>query len=406
MAILPQEALQIISSLQIVKNKEIIPIEDSLFRISAEDINAPFSLPRYNNSAMDGYAIVFEDGNNTLKVVDKIFAGDEKELSIESGTCIKIMTGAKIPHNTTAIVPIEDVEHLDKKNIKITSKVSKNQHIRYIGEDILKDENILKDGDEINFAKITLLASMGITHIKVYKKPNILVFASGDELKQHYEKILPHQIYNSNTPTFVARCKELNVNVTFSKTSDDSLEGLKNIISNSLKYDLIITTGGVSVGEADFTKVAFGELGFNSLFDGIVIKPGKPTVFGKIGNSYVLNLPGNPLAAAMIFEMFGKNIIEVLKGQKAIHHNYIVAKLGKDIKENTKRVTLLAGFFDGEEFIVAKKTSPGMVSVLSACNSFIALDSGLDGLKKGQIVKVLPISWNFFTDKYKDFLSR
>jgi molybdopterin molybdotransferase len=405
MAVAPLESLKLIVNSVKVLNKEVLSIENSLGRVIAQDIYAPFSLPKYNNSAMDGYAVIYGDDSEELIVIEKIFAGENKDVTLSKGVCVKIMTGARIPKNCTAIVPQEDVEILSNGNIKIP-KIKENQNIRFIGEDIKEGEKIIVVGDEINFAKITLLVSMGITHIEAYQKPKVVVFASGDELKQYYEKIESHQICNSNTPSFVARCKELGCDVTFTKTSSDSLESLKSIIENSLQSDFIITTGGVSVGEADFTKGAFGELGFETIFDGIIIKPGKPTVFGKIGHTYVLNLPGNPLAAGLIFEMFGKIAVESLKGSSKKYHGFILAKLGVDIKNKAGRITLMPGFFDGECFVPALKMSPGMVSVLSDCNSMIALDSDVADLKQNDVVKVLPINWKFLTNEYKDFLTR
>ncbi|MGE4456347.1 MAG: molybdopterin molybdotransferase MoeA [Arcobacteraceae bacterium] len=405
MAVSPLEALNLIVNSVKGVNKEVISIENSLGRVVAQDIYAPFSLPRFANSAMDGYAVIYGDDSEELQVTDKIFAGDNKDITLSKGQCVKIMTGARIPKNCTAVVPQEDVELLSSGNIKIP-KIKENQNIRFIGEDIKEGEKLIVSGEEINFAKITLLVSMGITHIEAYQKPKVVVFASGDELKQYYEKIESHQIYNSNTPSLVSRCKELGCDVTFTKTSSDSLEALQNIIKNALRADFIITTGGVSVGEADFTKGAFGELGFETIFDGIIIKPGKPTVFGKIGDTYVLNLPGNPLAAGLIFEIFGKIAVESLKGSSKKYHSFILSKLGVDIKNKAGRITIMPGFFDGECFVPALKMSPGMVSVLSGCNSLVALDSDVADLKQNSVVKVLPINWNFLANEYKDFLTR
>ena len=189
MAVNVQSAIEIISNLTLRLNFEILPIENSISRICAEEIFATSFLPKFNNSAMDGYAIIYEDKNNELKIIDTIFAGGNNDKLLEKNSCIKIMTGAKIPQNSTAIIPKEDVEELNDNKIKILKNVKEFQHIRYIGEDIKQNELLLSNGDEINFSKITLLASQGISHIKVYQKPKVVVFASGEELKLHYEKI-------------------------------------------------------------------------------------------------------------------------------------------------------------------------------------------------------------------------
>ncbi len=405
MAINVQTAIEIISNLTLDLNFEIIPIENASGRISAEEIFATSFLPKFDNSAMDGYAIIYEDKDNELNIIDTIFAGDNNNKLLEKNTCIKIMTGAKMPNNSTAIIPKEDIEELNDNKIKILKNVKEFQHIRYIGEDIKLNELLINIGDDINFSKITLLASQGISHIKVYQKPKVVVFASGEELKLHYEKIESFQIYNSNTPTFISRAKELGCEVTFIGQAKDTIEAIKELINNSLDANLIITSGGVSVGDADFTKEAFYELGFETLFDGINVKPGKPTVFGKINNTYILNLPGNPLASALIFEMFGKILIQKLLGEKNIYPNYILGKIKDSFFTKKGKTTLIPGFFDGEYFKVSQKRSPGMVSVLNSCNSMICIDSEVEKLEKDSLIKILPINWKFFSDMKKDFLT-
>ena len=405
MAISIETAIEIISNLTLNLNFEIVPIENATSRISAQEIFATSFLPKFNNSAMDGYAIIYEDKNNKLKIIDTIFAGDNNNILLEKNSCIKIMTGAKIPENTTAIIPKEDIQELNDNKIKILGNVKEFQHIRYIGEDIKQNELLINIGDEINFSKITLLASQGISHIKVYKKPKVVIFASGEELKLHYEKIESFQIYNSNTPTFIARTKELGCEVTFIGQAKDTIEAIKELINNSLDANLIITSGGVSVGDADFTKEAFYELGFETLFDGINVKPGKPTVFGKIKNTYILNLPGNPLASALIFEMFGKILIQKFIGSRNIYSNYILGKLKEPFFTKKGKTTLIPGFFDGEYFEVSQKRSPGMVSVLSSCNSMTCIDNEVEKLEKDSLIKILPINWKFFSDIKKDFLT-
>jgi molybdopterin molybdotransferase len=400
-----QNALDIIYNLPLKLNYEILPIEDCLNRICSQNIFANNFIPKFNNSAMDGYAIIYEDHKNELNIIDTIFAGDNNNKLLEKNSCIKIMTGARIPKNATAIVPKEDITELIDNKIKILKNIKEFQHIRYIGEDIKKNDLLIKKGEEINFSRITLLASQGISHIKVFKKPNIVVFASGEELKLHYEKIEDFQIYNSNTPTFIARAKELGCNVTFIGQANDNINSIKELIKNSLDADLLITSGGVSVGDADFTKESFLELDFETLIEAIEIKPGKPTVFGKIKNTLILNLPGNPLASALIFELFGKILIQRLLASNNFYHNYIYGKMKNDFNTKKGRITIIPGFFDGEYFEDSQKKSAGMVSTLSSCNSFIVLNSDVENLKKDNLVKILPIDWKFFTDIKKDFLT-
>jgi molybdopterin molybdotransferase len=405
MGICIKEALRIIVANTQKVSFEIVPIENAKDRISAQNIYATHNMPTFNNSAMDGFCVKLSDANKEVKIIDEIFAGSENQPSFSHGEAIKIMTGARVPTDAEAVVPIEQTQKIDDETIKLPDTIYKNQHIRFLGEDIQNGEQILSDGDEINFATITMLSSQGITHIKVYRKPKISVFTSGEELKLHYDSIEEYQVYNSNTPTLLARAEELGADVTFVGMAKDSIESLQEMIQNSLYADLIITSGGVSVGEADFTKEAFNSFDMEVLFDGITIKPGKPTVFGKIGSTYVLNLPGNPLAAALIFEVFGKAIMQKLTGNKNVFHNYIIAKMKDDFDNKKGRTTLIPGWFDGEYFTPSKKRLPGMVGVLHNCNSMIILNKYCDHIDKDAIVKVLPINWKFFTEEQKDFFN-
>lgn len=400
-----KQALKVIISHTQKVSYEIIPIENAQDRISAENIYARYDIPMFNNSAMDGYCVKLCDISKNVIVVDTIFAGQKENSNFSNEEAIKIMTGGRVPKNTEAIVPIEEIEVLSHGKIKLPNSIHKNQHIRFMGEEIKKNEQILSDGDEISFSTISVLSSQGITHIKVYRKPKVCVFTSGEELKLHYEKVQESQLYNSNTPTLLARAKELGADVTFTGMAHDSIKSLKDMISNSLYADFIITSGGISVGDADFTKDAFNHFNMDILFDTLTIKPGKPTRYGKIGSTYILNLPGNPLAASMIFEVFGKTILQILTGNKNIFHNHIIAKMKENFDNKKGRTTLIPGWFDGEYFLPTKKRLPGMVGVLHHCNSMIILNKYCEHIAKDTFIKVLPINWKFFTNTQKDFFN-
>ena len=405
MGICIKEALRLIKSNIKKVSFEIVPIENANGRISSEELRGTLSLPPFNNSAMDGYGVKLSDAGKNVKVIDEIFAGSEKQTDINQMQVVKIMTGARVPDSVEAVVPFELVELIDSDTIKLPENIKEKQHMRFIGEDIKKGEVILKEGETINFATIALLTSQGISHIKVYRKPKVSVFTSGEELKLHYEQIKEYQIFNSNTPTLLSRVEELGADVTFTGKAEDTIESIKDMIQNSLYGDLIITTGGISVGEADFTMEAFEQLGMETIFNGIKIKPGKPTVFGRIGNTYVLNLPGNPLAASLIFEMFGTIIMQTLNGSKDIFHNVIYTKLSENLDNKQGRTTLIPGEFDGEYFTPAPKRFPGMVSVLHKCNSIMILSKNFEHLNKDDSVKVIPFSWKFFTQNHVDFFN-
>jgi molybdopterin molybdotransferase len=329
---------------------------------------------------------MLNDSNKVVKVVDEIFAGDDKSLDLKQKEAIKIMTGAKIPKNCEAVVPIEDVKFIKDRLIQLPKDIKKGANIRLKGEDVKEKEIIALNGELLNAYKLALLASQGISYIDTFKKPRVTVFATGSELKMHYEKTSGTQIYNSNTPALYLRSKELGANSSFLRVAKDSKEAIKEAILQSLDSDLIITTGGVSVGEADYTKEVFKECGMEILFSKIDIKPGKPTTLGKIGNTFVLNLPGNPLAAMVNFEIFGRFLINRLRGLKAYHINPIKAKLKEKLLIKGNKDSVIPGNFDGEFFTPLSKFAPGMVSSMAKADGFIIASKEAKELKEALFI--------------------
>jgi molybdopterin molybdotransferase len=383
---------------------EIIPLEELTGRIISEDIHARYDLPAFDNSAMDGYAVCCSAAGKDLAVEHTIFAGDVLGSEITECTPYKIMTGAPIPKGCEAIVPIENVS-VDGLKVSFPEDIKKATHIRRKGEDISTGDLLLEKGSKVHGLQIALLASQGISHVHVYKRPKVAVFASGEELKMHFESVKEHQIYNSNAPTFLARAKELGAEVSFIGSAKDNLEDLKAHIEASLDADLIVTSGGVSVGDADFTREAFEAFGLDRLFDKINIKPGKPTSLGKIGNSWVLNLPGNPFAALVNFELFGVKTLHKLSGNRSSHLGVIRSEAKEDISLHPGRVTVLPGTWDGLSFLVTHKRSPGMLSPLIHSNALAIASSDVSLIKKGEEVLILPIHAVHSSDTFIDFIN-
>jgi len=393
-----KNALDLIHSNVKPVGTEILPIESSVGRVAAEHKFAKFSLPRFDNSAMDGYAVTMADAGGVIKSQDTILAGVHSELKVSMGNGVKIMTGTPIPEGTDAVIPIENTKELED-GIQLPDTIKRDANIRKKGEDITKGEQIVTAGDTINAYVIAQLASQGITHIRVYRKPTVTIFATGHELRMHYEEIEDHQIYNSNAPMFIARSKELGCETKFTGSTADSLESIKAHISSSLDSDLIITSGGVSVGDADFTKDAFKELGMETLFSKVDIKPGKPTTVGRIGKTWIVNLPGNPSAAAVNFEIFARSIINRLQGKKRPYIAPIVTRLAKEKKIKPGKYSVLMGKFDGEKFEIVSQQGPGMVSPLKNTDGVIIVTPDVETLKEGQTVRMIPIESNLTSEK-------
>jgi len=273
MAVSITQALDIIYKNTPIINAELLPIEQALGRVMNEDSIATFDLPRFDNSAMDGYAVKCADANTTVSCIDVIYAGDNPEITLQPTQAIKIMTGAPIPDGCEAVIPIENVT-VDNMQITLPEEIKKDGHIRHAGEDIKSGAVYLHKGEKVTAYSVALLASQGVTHLRVTRKIKVAVFGTGDELRPHFEKIAPHQLYNSNTPMFLARAKELGCEVQYIGSSGDTMESLTSAIKSALNADIIITSGGISMGDKDFTKEAFTNLGMTLHFDKVDIKPG------------------------------------------------------------------------------------------------------------------------------------
>ena len=404
MAVSVEEALELIYQNVVPKTTEMLPIEQVLGRVLAKTLQATHNLPPYDNSAMDGYAVMCADAGKSITILDTIFAGDNKDIAIFLGNAVKIMTGARIPQGCECIVPVENTTP-NGDEVILPENLKAGQHIRLCGEDIEADDLLLDAGTTLYAHHIALFASQGISHISVYKRPRVALFASGSELKMHFESVQAHQLYNTNTPSIAARCSELGCEVTFLGTAMDTIEDIHEHIRGALDSDLIITSGGVSVGDADYTKEAFGAFDMETFFDKISIKPGKPTTVGRIGNTMVLNLPGNPLAAALNFEIFGQSIILALSGTREKYLGTIDAVMQEDYMVKSGRRTLIPGIYDGVSFKPCEKFAPGMVSPLGKANGIIMLDETVSQLNKGDTVKIFPTRFSLNQNHMKSLVS-
>jgi molybdopterin molybdotransferase len=396
------EALDLIDQNISTVDSYKVPLEEALYKISSKRVLATLPLPIFNNSAMDGYGLNGE--SDSYKVIGKILAGDSHTYELKSGEAIKILTGAKVPQSVDTVIPQENVTIKDNI-INIRDFVKKGANIRYLGEDINIDEVIVDKGEVITSAHIALLASQGICEVEVYRDVKVGVFASGSELKLYNESLDEGEIYNSNTPYLIARSKELGADSRFIGKCLDSKESIKEIINSSLDYDLIVTSGGVSVGEADFTKEAFLDLGMKILFERVNVKPGKPTTFGKIKDTFILNLAGNPLAGALNFEIFGKFTIKKLSGANDSYHDYIKVRSKSEITSKRATSNIIPGVFCEDSFTMIDRYAPGNVNVLNRCNGMIIIDKDRDKIEKDDIVKFIPIRWELLCDKSKKFTS-
>ncbi|WP_348518188.1 molybdopterin molybdotransferase MoeA [Campylobacter sp. CCS1377] len=349
---------------------ELISLEKAKGRILAKDLYARKNLPSFDNAALDGYAFNYEDLNEALKIKGTIFAGDKNTYEINKNECFKIMTGAKIPKNADTILMIED-ECIENSKLIIKKPPKKHNAYRYKGEELKKDELLLKKGTRLNARHIALLSSQGLYKIQVIRKIRVGIFSSGDELKEPWRDCDEESIYNANALPLLAMLKTCDT--SYLGIIKDDFSTTKEALKNT-NFDLLITSGGASVGEADFMEKALDELGFTPLFKGLKARPARPTKLYQKDKNLVLILPGNPMAAYLSAFIFTKKIINLLSGNLE-NPLKIHALMGSDLKVKSGRNNLILGNLENEVFYPFNDGKYGSGMILPLINSEFLLIS-------------------------------
>ena len=394
-----EEALSnILKTIKVKSSTENVQLKNSCDRILARDIRSKIDVPNYKNSAMDGYAINvndFSNKNKIFKCVGESFAGNSYTKAVKPNHAIKVMTGGNVPNSCNAVVMKELVE-LHKDEIKVLAPIVKDQNIRFPGEDIKKNEIVLTKGKRINEIDIGILASLGIASVPVFKMPLIGFISTGDELVSIKKKIKKNQVYDSNRYLLHGLLRKYPVEVKDYGVVKDKLSSIeKKFNEASKKCDVLITTGGVSVGDADHVKTALENLG-KIKFWKISVKPGRPLAYGKINKCTFFGLPGNPVSVIVTFNLFVNAAINKLCGKNYENHLLLEAELIDDIKKRKGRTEYKRGILINKDnkLFVKKSGAQGsnILSSLKDANCYIKLDSEIDNLKKGMKVKVMPLA--------------
>ncbi|MGC6406640.1 molybdopterin molybdotransferase MoeA [Bisgaard Taxon 45] len=295
---------------------EQLPLQHAVNRICAEDIISPLNVPSFDNSAMDGYAVRLADltQNLTLTVAGKSFAGAPFDGEWQAQSTVRIMTGAMLPAGADAVVMQEDVIVNEDGTVTFPEKIKAGQNIRYIGEDVKQGEVVLHKGSLLNAVSLPLLASLGIDKVKVFPRLKVAILSTGDELVPVGQPLKEGQIYDTNRFTIQLLLEKLNCEILdFGLLPDNEQEFEKAFIEAQRQADLVITSGGVSVGEADFTKQVLEKVGQVNFWK-IAMKPGKPFAFGRLENAWFCGLPGNPVSALATFYQLVQPVIAKLSG--------------------------------------------------------------------------------------------
>ncbi|MCL2353586.1 MAG: molybdopterin molybdotransferase MoeA [Defluviitaleaceae bacterium] len=315
-----EEALELIkANIAPIMKADDISILDAAGRVCAEDVKSPICVPPFDNSPLDGYALRAEDSHMPLEVIDSITAGMESEKALQSGQAIALTTGCPMPKGADCVVAQEKTKKIEGK-IKPLEILRPFQNFRKKGEDVDKGDIIIKKGQVIDHIKIGMIASCGMNMVKVYGKPKVAVLATGDELWPRWKGPLPAgKIYSSNDIMIYTRIKELGADMIKLEAARDDKEDLaKAIVDIAKDVDLLITTGGVSVGVKDLMPEVMKDIGAKTIFHGINIKPGSVAMFSRYDEMAILSLSGNPRPAAITLELLARPILAAMMQNKDI----------------------------------------------------------------------------------------
>jgi len=378
---------------------EALALRSALGRILAKPVIAPVDVPPHRNSAMDGFALLGADlpteGAGVFPVVGTSWAGKPFAGVLPPGSCVRIMTGAKLPKGADTVVIQEQTEAVGDDSVRIGTGNRTGQNIREPGEDIARGSTVLHAGRRIGPAQLGLLASLGVAEVQVRRRPRVAFFSTGDELRSVGEPLGEGEIYDSNRYTLYGMLSELGVDIldlgVVRDRRDDIVDALRRASHDA---DLVLTTGGVSVGEADYIEEATRELG-TILFSAVAMKPGRPLTFGRLADASFFGLPGNPVAVMVAFYQFVRPALKLMSGEDGWFDNGFRLPCSSRLRKSRNRTEIQRGIFGpsaggGLGVRSTGQQGSGVLSSMSSGNCFILLPEQGVAVEPGDLVEVQP----------------
>jgi molybdopterin molybdotransferase len=392
------EALETILSHIHPLGPEKVSILEALGRVIAEDIVAGRDIPALDNSGMDGYAVEWADIKKAslkhpvrLEVIETVPAGSLSTKTLKKGQAVRIMTGAPIPKGADTIVPVEETEMGDGF-VSILKGVAPGEHIRNAGEDVRKGDRVISAGDVICPAEVGMLASVGRSFISVFQRPSVAILCTGDELVDVDEDLAQARVVSSNSYALAAQVRDCGAIPIQLGIAKDRKEEIKERLSAGLRADVLLSSAGVSVGDFDFVKDAFTDLGMEMVFWKVAMKPGKPLVFGTVKGKPVFGLPGNPGSSMISFEQFVRPSLLKMMGHRQILRPVVDAILKEDIRKEPGRrhfIRALVSFEKDRYFArMAGAQGSGVLRSMLKANGLIIVPEDREIVKAGEKVKV------------------
>jgi molybdopterin molybdotransferase len=375
---------------------EDVPLAEAQGLALAENLKARFDSPPFDNSAVDGYAVRSADAEagRVFKVVDEAPAGRPAAKSVGEGEAIKIFTGGVIPEGADAVVMVENTSGWGEE-FELEKAASPGQNIRRSGEDVREGDVILRAGTEVGPPEIALAATQGYGRLPVYRRPEVVVLSTGTELVEPGERELePGEIYDSNSFAVMAQAHEVGARARRITAASDDAEVLRNAVKEALETaDVVVTSGGVSVGEKDLVKGTMLELGVEQVFWGVKFKPGKPLFFGVREGASVFGLPGNPVSAMVCFELFVRPALMKVMGREDRGRLRIQVYFEEDVKNSFGRMhAMRVSLQQTERGWLARSVGAqgsGLVSSLTKADALALIGPELEGVKAGEPVEAI-----------------
>ncbi len=387
---------RIVSSIEAISDQEEVGLWGALDRVLAEDILSPIDVPPYTNSAMDGYALNSHgvEQGATLQVIGTAWAGKPFARRVEKGECARIMTGAVIPDGADAVVMQELVQR-EADTICLQRSVRAAENVRPAGEDLTAGSLALAKGQRIRPAELGLLASIGVAEVVVTRRPRVTIFCTGDELRAVGQPLAKGDIYDSNRYTLYSMLQRLGVEIIDFGVIPDQPEALEKAFRDAMKSsDAVITTGGVSVGDADYVTGMLEKLGQIDFWK-IAIKPGRPLAFGRLGESRFFGLPGNPVSVMVTFYQFVQPALRRMMGENLPPRVLLQIPTATALRKRPGRAEFQRGILEtGEDgTLIVRSTGhqgSGILRSMSEANCFIILTEESSGVEAGELVSVEP----------------
>jgi len=390
---------RIIRDVKAVDGMERVDLRRALGRILAEDVTATFNTPPCDNSAMDGYAFRSQDitgqANIRLKVIGQSFAGHPYSGRVASGEAIRIMTGAQVPADVDTVVMQEHTEKTDDNTIIINTVPRPFANVRKEGDDLTTGQTFLAKGKKLSPTDLAFLATQGIAEVTVKRNVRVAFFSTGDELRSIGQTLGEGEIFDSNRYSLYGLLKNQDIDIVDMGVIPDDRQAIETaFITASSVADAIITSGGVSVGEADFVKETLEKLGQINFWK-IAMKPGKPLAFGTINNSLFFGLPGNPVSVIATFYQFVQPALKRIKGQDIVLPLFIQAKTTEFLKKSPGRTDFQRGILEQSESGELSVRSAGtqashVLTAMSRANCFIVIPAESGSIEAGEMVDVQP----------------